>query len=69
MEAGRGLRHLRPRWDVHRHRMAPRIAAGVGAGALAWPGGSPLVMVAAPVVVKSVPGVRVMTVGVTELMT
>lgn len=25
------LRHLRPRWDVHRHRMAPRIAAGIEA--------------------------------------
>ena len=25
------LRHLRPRWDVHRHRMAPRIAAGIDA--------------------------------------
>lgn len=23
------LRHQRPRWDVHRHRMAPRIAAGI----------------------------------------
>lgn len=38
-ERGRFLRHLRPRWDVHRHRMAPRIAAGIEAllasGALA----------------------------------
>lgn len=25
------LRHQRPRWDVHRHRMAPRIAAGIEA--------------------------------------
>lgn len=25
------LRHLRPRWDVHRHRMAPRIADGIDA--------------------------------------
>jgi uncharacterized NAD(P)/FAD-binding protein YdhS len=25
------LRHLRPRWDVHRHRMAPRIAADIDA--------------------------------------
>ncbi len=25
------LRHQRPRWDVHRHRMAPRIAAGIDA--------------------------------------
>ncbi len=25
------LRHLRPRWDVHRHRMAPRIASGIEA--------------------------------------
>ncbi len=25
------LRHLRPRWDVHRHRMAPRIAAALEA--------------------------------------
>jgi uncharacterized NAD(P)/FAD-binding protein YdhS len=30
-EAGRArfLRHLRPYWDVHRHRLAPRIAAQV----------------------------------------
>lgn len=37
------LRHLRPRWDVHRHRMAPRIAAGIDAllasGALTIRGG------------------------------
>jgi uncharacterized NAD(P)/FAD-binding protein YdhS len=26
-ERAQFLRHLRPRWDVHRHRMAPRIAA------------------------------------------
>jgi uncharacterized NAD(P)/FAD-binding protein YdhS len=25
-ERAQFLRHLRPRWDVHRHRMAPRIA-------------------------------------------
>ena len=25
------LRHLRPRWDVHRHRMSPRIADGIDA--------------------------------------
>lgn len=37
------LRHQRPRWDVHRHRMAPRIAAGIDAllasGALTIRGG------------------------------
>lgn len=37
------LRHQRPRWDVHRHRMAPRIAADIHAlidrGALAIRGG------------------------------
>ncbi len=26
---GRFLRHLRPYWDVHRHRLAPRIAARI----------------------------------------
>jgi uncharacterized NAD(P)/FAD-binding protein YdhS len=26
VERGQFLRHLRPRWDIHRHRMAPRIA-------------------------------------------
>ncbi len=25
------LRHLRPRWDIHRHRMAPRISDGIEA--------------------------------------
>jgi uncharacterized NAD(P)/FAD-binding protein YdhS len=25
------LRHLRPRWDVHRHRLAPRVAAEIEA--------------------------------------
>lgn len=37
------LRHQRPRWDIHRHRMAPRIAARVHAlidsGALTIRGG------------------------------
>jgi uncharacterized NAD(P)/FAD-binding protein YdhS len=32
------LRHLRPRWDIHRHRMAPRVSEGLAklrsAGAL-----------------------------------
>jgi uncharacterized NAD(P)/FAD-binding protein YdhS len=23
------LRHLRPRWDIHRHRMAPRVSEGL----------------------------------------
>lgn len=30
-ERGQFLRHGRPRWDVHRHRMAPRIAARLDA--------------------------------------
>lgn len=30
-ERAQFLRHLRPRWDVHRHRMAPRIAARLDA--------------------------------------
>lgn len=30
-EAGRFLRHLRPWWDVHRHRVAPAIGNRVGA--------------------------------------
>jgi uncharacterized NAD(P)/FAD-binding protein YdhS len=30
-ERGQFLRHARPRWDVHRHRMAPRIAARLDA--------------------------------------
>jgi uncharacterized NAD(P)/FAD-binding protein YdhS len=30
-ERAQFLRHLRPRWDVHRHRMAPRIAERLGA--------------------------------------
>jgi uncharacterized NAD(P)/FAD-binding protein YdhS len=30
-ERGQFLRHARPRWDIHRHRMAPRIAARLGA--------------------------------------
>ena len=31
MERRRFLRHLRPYWDVHRHRMAPEIAAQIDA--------------------------------------
>lgn len=42
-ERSQFLRHLRPRWDVHRHRMAPRIAerldALVRSGQLAVRGG------------------------------
>lgn len=30
-ERSQFLRHLRPRWDVHRHRMAPRIAERLNA--------------------------------------
>jgi len=30
-ERAQFLRHLRPRWDIHRHRMAPRIAARLDA--------------------------------------
>lgn len=30
-EKGRFLRHVRPWWDVHRHRMAPAIAERIGA--------------------------------------
>lgn len=31
VQQARFLRHLRPWWDVHRHRMAPRIAARIDA--------------------------------------
>ena len=30
-ERAQFLRHARPRWDIHRHRMAPRIAERMGA--------------------------------------
>ena len=30
-DRGRFLRHARPRWDVHRHRMAPRVATQLSA--------------------------------------
>jgi uncharacterized NAD(P)/FAD-binding protein YdhS len=31
VERGRFLRHLRPWWDVHRHRIAPRVAERIEA--------------------------------------
>ncbi len=44
-QRGRFLRHLRPWWDVHRHRLAPQVAAKVDAmiarGQLTIVGGKP----------------------------
>lgn len=44
-ERGRFLRHLRPWWDVHRHRLAPAVAAKIEAmiarGQLTIVGGKP----------------------------
>jgi uncharacterized NAD(P)/FAD-binding protein YdhS len=44
-ERGRFLRHLRPWWDVHRHRLAPAVAAKIDAmvarGQLTIVGGKP----------------------------
>ena len=50
-ERARFLRHLRPWWDVHRHRLAPAVAATIdamiGRGQLSIVGGKPSHFVAA----------------------